>query len=146
MTSAKKSIQPAIDALNAAWNRGDGNAFAARCTADVDFINLLGMHVQGRGAVAGIHEKLFKGPYAGSTLTFSIEHVRPVSPDAVLAIVPGELQIPSGPVQGLVRTVATALFVREGAEWYVASFQNTRREATQANHSAIMAESLTDKP
>jgi uncharacterized protein (TIGR02246 family) len=145
MTSAKESIQPAIDKLNAAWNRGDGNAFAARCVADVDFINLLGMHAKGRGAVAGLHEKILKGPYAGSTLTFSIEHVRPVSPDAVLAIVPGELQVPSGPVQGLVRTIATVLFVREGAEWYVASFQNTRREATQANHSAIMAESLAEK-
>lgn len=144
MTS-KESIQPVIDALNAAWNRGDGNAFAASCAADVNFINLLGMHAKGRAAVAGMHEKILTGPYAESTLTFSIEHVRPVSPDAVLAIVPGELQIPSGPVQGLVRTVATVLFVREGPEWYVASFQNTRREAAQANHSAIMAESLADK-
>ncbi len=145
MSSEKESIQPAVDALNAAWNRGDGNAFAARCTPDVDFINLLGMHAKGRAAVAGMHEKILKGPYAGSTVTFSIEQVRPVSPDAVLAIVPGELQIPSGPVQGVVRTVATALFVREGPEWFVASFQNTRREATQANHSAIMAESLAEK-
>lgn len=143
LQAAQDSIQPALDALTTAWNRGDGEAFAAACTADVDFVNLLGMHAQGRAAVAAMHDKIFKGPYLDSTLAFSVDKVRPISNDAVLAIVPGELQIPSGPVQGVVRTVATVLFVRDGSEWRVASFQNTRREATQQNHAAIMRDTLS---
>ncbi len=143
--STKESIQPTIDALNAAWNRGDGEAFAAQCTADVDFINLLGMHVKGRAAVTGLHETIFKGPFAGSTLEFSIEHVRVVSNDAVVAIVPGDLEIPSGPVKGHLKTVATALFVREGSEWHVASFQNTKREATEPNFTRVMVETVSEK-
>ena len=142
VSAAKASIQPTIDALNAAWNRADAEAFAAKCTSDVDFINLLGMYVKGRAAVASMHEKIYKGPYARSTLYFSVEHVRPVLPNAVLAIVHGELQIPSGPVKGLVRTIATVLFVRKQSEWYVASFQNTKKEATAANHTAIMLETF----
>ena len=141
--SAQDSIRRALDELTTAWNRGDGEAFAAVCTADVDFINILGMHVKGRGPVAELHDKIFKGPYLDSTLAFSVDKVRPLSNDAVLAIVPGELQIPSGPVQGVVKTVATVLFVRDGSEWRVASFQNTRREATQQNHSAIMRDSIS---
>ena len=142
VSAAKASIQPTIDALNAAWNRADAEAFAATCTPDVDFINLLGMYAKGRAAVTSMHEKIYKGPYAGSTLHFSIEHVRPVSPNAVLAIVNGELQIPSGPVKGLVRTIATVLFVCERSEWYVASFQNTKKEATEAHHTQIMLETF----
>jgi uncharacterized protein (TIGR02246 family) len=133
-SSTKESIQPTIDALNAAWNRGDGKAFAAECTEDVDFINLLGMH-----------ETIFKGPFAGSTLEFSIECVRAVANDAIVAVVPGELEIPSGPVKGHVRTVATVLFVREESEWHVASFQNTKREATEPNYTRVMLETFSEK-
>ena len=145
MEVTRESIQPVIEALETAWNRGDGEAFAALCTPDVDFINLLGMYVKGRAPVAGLHEKILNGPYAGSTLAFSIEHVRPLSSDAALAVVSGELQVPSGPVQGLIKTVATVLFVRQDSEWRVASFQNTKREAGQANFSAIMLETLAKK-
>jgi uncharacterized protein (TIGR02246 family) len=140
--TAKASIQPTIDALNAAWNRWDGAAFADKCTTDVDFINLLGMYVKGRTAVTETHERIFHGPYAGSALEFSIEHVRVLSPNLVLAIVLGTLQIPSGPVQGVVKTIATMLFVRADSEWRVASFQNTKREATAPNHSAIMLDAV----
>ena len=136
---ARQLVEPTIKALEDAWDRGDGAAWAEKCTADVDFINLLGMYVKGRPIVAAMHEKIFRGPYAGSTLKFELELVRPLSNDAVLAIVPGELQIPEGEVKGFVRTVATILFVRYEDEWQVASFQNTKREATNPDHTAIMA-------
>jgi uncharacterized protein (TIGR02246 family) len=145
LSLAKESIQPTIDAMNAAWNHGDAQAFAAECTADIDFINLLGMYVKGRAAVVGLHETTFKGPFAGSTLEFSIEHVRVVSPDAILAVVPGELDIPAGPVKGHVKTVATMLLVRDGSAWRAASFQNTKREATAANYTAAMLETFAKK-
>ena len=96
---ARQLVGPTIKALEHAWDRGDGAAFAAKCTADVDFINLLGMHVKGRQAVAATHEKIFRGPYAASTLKFGLEHVRPLSNDGVLAIVSGELKIPGGEVR-----------------------------------------------
>jgi hypothetical protein len=41
------------------------------------------------------------------------------------------------------RTIATVLFVREGSEWLVASFQNTKQEATAANLVDVMVETLT---
>lgn len=141
-TIAVKSVQTTIDALNAAWNRGDATAFSAQCTEDVDFINLLGLHVKGRAAVTRLHETIFKGPFLDSTLTFSIEDVRIVSPGAIVAIVPGEMDIPAGPVKGHLSTVATMLFVREDAGWRLASFHNTKRDSTEPRHNQVMLETI----
>jgi hypothetical protein len=66
-----------------------------------------------------------------------------LSNDSVLAIVPGELQIPAGPVKGTVRTVATLLFVQWEGDWLIASFQNTKREATALDHTATMLDVFT---
>ncbi|HVN69514.1 MAG TPA: SgcJ/EcaC family oxidoreductase [Candidatus Binatia bacterium] len=139
-----RELQTTLDALREAWRNGDGHAFAQWCTGDVDFINLLGMHVKGRPAVAALHDKIFHGPYAGSTVTFEIESIRTIAPNAVLAIVPSRLDIPSGPVQGIVLSVASVLAVRDGGRWKLANFHNTRREATQRDHLSIMQEAIED--
>jgi uncharacterized protein (TIGR02246 family) len=135
---AIRELERTFSALSEAWKRGDGEAFAQWCTGDVDFINLLGIHVKGRPAVVAMHEKIFQGPYRGSTVAFTIESVRAIAPEMVLAIVPSRIDVPTGPVQGIVLSVASVLLVREGDRWKVASFHNTRREATQKNHLSIM--------
>ena len=141
--AARESVQPTIDALNAAWNRGDATAFSAQCTEDVDFINLLGLRVTGRAGVTRLHETIFQGPFADSTLTFSIEDIRIVSDDAIVAIVPGEMDIPAGPVKGHLSTVATMLFIHEDASWRLASFHNTKRESTEPRHNGVMLEAIS---
>ncbi len=138
----KEQIDATLRELKDAWNRADGAAWADLCTPDVDFINLLGMYVKGRGPVMEVHDKIFKGPYKDSTLRFDLQHIREVSLDAALAVVACELQIPEGPVKGVVKTIATMLFVRNGDACLVASFQNTKREATQRDHTAIMLDTV----
>ncbi len=137
-------IQETFDRLSDAWKNGDGAAFAECCTEDVDFINLLGMHVTGRRAVAELHEKIFRGPYKGSTVAFTIESVRTISPTASLVIAPSRLDIPSGPVKGIVLSIASILLVRDDEGWKLANFHNTRREATEADHLAIMRKAVRD--
>lgn len=85
-----------------------------------------------------IHEKIFRGPYKDSTVEFNIESVRRISPDAVLVIAPSRIDAPSGPVKGIILSIASVLLVREGDQWKMANFHNTRREATQRDHLAIM--------
>jgi uncharacterized protein (TIGR02246 family) len=135
---ATRSVRLALDALEVAWRNSDGEAFAAACTADVDFVNILGIYVRGRPAVSALHDRIFKGPYAGSTVRFSVDSVRRISGDAVLAIVPGEVQIPAGPARGSVITVATVLVARDGADWKIASFHNTKRESTAADLTSTL--------
>lgn len=137
-----RDLEKTFSALSEAWRRGDGAAFADWCTDDVDFINLLGMHVKGRAAVAALHEKIFRGPYEGSTVAFTVESVRPIAPGVVLAIVPSRVDAPSGPVKGIILSVASVLLVRAEDRWKVANFHNTRREATQKDHAAIMRDAV----
>lgn len=135
---SRREVQTLFAGLSDAWKNGDGAAFADWCTDDVDFINLLGIHVRGRRAVVEIHEKIFLGPYKDSTVEFNIESVRRISPDAVLVIAPSRIDAPSGPVKGIILSIASVLLVREGDQWKMANFHNTRREATQRDHLAIM--------
>ncbi|HEY6326525.1 MAG TPA: SgcJ/EcaC family oxidoreductase [Candidatus Cybelea sp.] len=137
-----QAIQEAFARLSDAWKNGDGPAFAECCTEDVDFINLLGMHVVGRRAVAELHEKIFRGPYKGSTVAFTIESVRVVSPAASLVIAPSRIDVPSGPVKGVVLSIASILLVRDDDRWKLANFHNTRREATEPDHLSIMREAV----
>lgn len=136
-------VQATLASLSDAWKDGDGAAFAECCTEDVDFINLLGMHVKGRRAVAELHEKIFHGPYKGSTVAFTIESVRSISPSALLVIAPSRIDIPSGPVKGIVLSIAGILLVRDNDRWRLAHFHNTRREATEADHLAIMRKAVS---
>ena|ERR1700733_11831264 len=137
-----KELESTLAALSSAWKNGDGEAFAEWCTDDVDFINLLGVYTKGKRPVAAIHEKIFSGPYKGSTVAFTIECLRPVTDGAVVAIVPSRIDAPTGPVQGIVLSIATVLLVRDSNVWKIANFHNTRREATQANHLSIMQKAI----
>ncbi len=138
-----QGIQATLASLSDAWKSGDGAAFSECCTDDVDFINLLGTHVKGRRSVAELHEKIFRGPYKDSTVDFTIESVRFISPGASLVIAPSRIDVPSGPVKGIVLSIASILFVRDSDGWKLANFHNTRREATQADHLAIMREAVS---
>lgn len=139
-----KGIRATLASLSDAWKNGDGAAFSECCTEDVDFINLLGMHVKGRSSVAEMHEKIFRGPYKDSNVGFTIQSVRFITPDASLVIAPARIDVPSGPVKGIVSSIASILFVRDDNRWKVANFHNTRREATQADHLAIMRDAVRD--
>ncbi len=138
-----EGLEATFGRLSDAWKNGDGAAFAECCTEDVDFINLLGMHVTGRRAVTELHEKIFHGPYKGSTVAFTIESVRAISPTAALVIAPSRIDLPSGPVKGTVLSIASILFVRNDNRWKLANFHNTRREATEADHLAIMRKAVS---
>ena len=142
--AASQELQATFDGVSEAWKNGDGAGFAEWCTDDVDFVNILGMHVKGRPAVAELHNKIFSGPYKDSTVTFTIESVRTIAPNAVLVIAPGRVDVPAGPVKGIGSTVASILVIRDGDRWKIANFHNTRREATQPDHLAIMRDAVKE--
>jgi uncharacterized protein (TIGR02246 family) len=128
-SAAREVVERTLRALEEAWNRADGAMWAARCAPDIRFINRIGNYVQGRAPVTEMHEKIWHGRFANSRVKFQIEHVRVLSGDAILAIASAELKIPAGPAEGVIKSIATLLLVRDGDEWLVESFQNTTRES-----------------
>ncbi len=70
--SAKDQIEikKALADSVGAWNRHDAKAFSMLFAADADFIDVLGLAVQGRAAIEGLHASLF-------ATTFKESHVMP---------------------------------------------------------------------
>ena len=115
-------------ALTAAWNAGDGAAFAREFTADADFVNIFAMHVVGRDQIAKMHQTIFDTIYQGSEITFTVEDARALADRVALAHIRANLHVPGGPLAGEIVTLATAVLVRNGDRWLIDAFQNTRTQ------------------
>ena len=114
-----------VQALQDAWNAADAHAFAAPFAEDADFVNVYGMHARGRDAIARGHEMIMKGPYAGSTIRYTLESARPLRPDVAVGHVYATLQIPGGPMAGDHQARYTVVVTRDGGRWQIAAFHNT---------------------
>jgi len=125
----RSEIERVIESLTSAWNAGNGAAFGRSFAPDADFVNIYGMQVIGRDAVAGMHQMIFDGVYRGSRVAFSLAKARSLGTGVALAHVDARLHVPQGPMAGEMHTLATAVLVREGSGWSIASFHNTREQA-----------------
>lgn len=117
-----------------AWNRHDMHAFAADMTPDVDWINIVGMHWQGRDAVERAHAALHRMPlFAESCMVPGALTLRPLTPDVILAVehsrVEGAGPTPGGEPYPASGTIGTFLFVRTHAGWRIAHGHNTTIDA-----------------
>ena len=128
-TSANQAVRAVFSAMEAAWRKGDGEEFAEHFTPDADFVNIIGMHVHGKAAIAALHTQIFDSIYAGSSVALPIKSLRSLGSGVAVAVLLPEVQVPAGPFKGTVQTVATATLVRAGQPWRVASFHNTRRDS-----------------
>lgn len=117
------------ESLTSAWNVGDGAAFARAFAEDADFVNIYATHVAGRDAVAQLHQTIFEGVYRGSRVVFTVSKARSLGACVALAHVDARLHVPQGPMAGDMHTLATAVLVREGSGWSIASFANTREQS-----------------
>ena len=121
----QEPVATIVRALEDAWNEADGQAFAAPFADDADFVNVYGMHAQGREAIAQGHAAIFRGPYAGSSIQYMPESVRLLRPGVALAHVHAELVIPGGPMAGEHLARFSIVLVEDGGRWEIASFHNT---------------------
>jgi len=121
----RAAIEELVASLEAAWNAGDGDAFAAPFTVDTDFVNIRAEHFRGRAAVAAGHVAILRTIYAGSTNHYTIETARLLDTDIALVHVQAVLDAPSGPLAGRNHAVFSMVLVRVAPEWQIASFHNT---------------------
>lgn len=126
----RASLESLIQEEDLAWTNGDAAAFAARVHPEVVFTNIVGMFSVGKGPFEAQHARIFSTMYKGSTLEQTIVHVFFVRPDIAivdtLTKVSGFQSLPPGSeaVDGVLRTRLEQVCVRNGGEWWVASFHN----------------------
>ncbi|MEO8078298.1 MAG: SgcJ/EcaC family oxidoreductase, partial [Acidobacteriota bacterium] len=80
----RESLDETVRTLEAAWNAGDGAAFAAPFAADADFVTIRAEHFRGRDAIAAGHAAIFRTIYAGSRNQYTVESVRQLAPTVAL--------------------------------------------------------------
>ena len=111
--------------LEAAWNAGDGEAFASPFAEDADFVTIRGEHFSGRTAIGAGHDAIFRTIYAGSANDMVVEAARPLGPQVALVRVYSRLEVPQGPLTGTHGARFTLVVSREQGGWRIASLHNT---------------------
>ena len=119
------AIEGLIHKLESAWNAGDGTAFAVPFALDADFVTIRAEHFQGRDAIAGGHQAIFRSIYAGSKNCYTVESMRLLHPDVALVHVKSVLDAPQGPLAGRHNALFSAVLIRGAAGWQIVSFHNT---------------------
>ena len=122
----EKALQSLFQELQAAWDRGDGEAFASYFTDDADYIIVNGIYLQGRQAVADTHQHIFATLYRDSRLEGFVKNIRFLSDDIALLHLHGRPRIPGqalpAPEQHSIQTIVA---IKQAGSWRATSFQNT---------------------
>lgn len=134
----EQALRAIVAAMEAAWNAGDGEAFAAAMAEDVDFIDVLGRHHVGRKAVAEGHKGIFATIYKGSHVSYAVEKIRAAGEGAVVFVRARLMTTLAGPADdrdrdsrapGALREEGarpTLTLTKSAGRWTIAVFQNTR--------------------
>jgi uncharacterized protein (TIGR02246 family) len=117
--------------LEAAWNGGDGMAFAEPFSEDADFVTIRGEHLRGRHAIGVGHAGIFRTIYAGSRNSYTIESSRLLRPDVALVHVHSVLDSPAGPLAGRHTARFSLVMTRDRGEWSIAALHNTLEPAAR---------------
>ncbi len=118
-------IAELIRTLTKAWNSGDSRAFASLFAEDGDMINIYGMRVSGRRAIAGLYDMLFRSVFRRSRIEPEISGARELCDGIVMVQARVALEVPLGAMAGDHEAVCSVLVQRRGEEWRVTSLHNT---------------------
>ncbi|MHA6616802.1 SgcJ/EcaC family oxidoreductase [Pseudonocardia sp. DLS-67] len=122
------SVEDTLTSLAAAWNDGDATSYAELFTPDATYVIFDGTVVRGRTAIEEGHRALFAGPLRGFRMEPpTATPVRYLGADVAHVVAaggtrpPGQEGVPSDRA-----SVVSFVLVREGEDWKIAAFQNTR--------------------
>jgi uncharacterized protein (TIGR02246 family) len=128
----RTALEALVASLEAAWNAGDADAFAAPFAGDADFVNIRAEHHRGRTEIAAGHAGIFRTMYAGSINHYTIEAARLLQADLALVHVQAVLDAPTGPLAGRNRALFSMVLLRVTPEWQIVSFHNTLQPPSAA--------------
>lgn len=116
-----------------AWNAHDARAWCASFSEDAEFINILGMLLQGRALIEARHDELFRGIFSESRVVVTTRKVRSLGGSSALAETDYELRgyarLPPGiratEADGTLRTRLKYVLSLTPDGWRIVSAQNT---------------------
>jgi uncharacterized protein (TIGR02246 family) len=126
---ATASVKSVVASLAESWNRHDMMAFAAAFAENADFVNVIGMHWQGRQEIEAKHTVTHRKIFRNSTLQIIDQSVRFLSPSIALAHVSTELKGAESLRERVApetrRSLLTCVLVKEADRWLITAAHNT---------------------
>ena len=120
-----EGIGDLVVALTKAWHRGDYAGFASHFAEDGEVVNIYGMRIRGRAAIAGLYDMLFRSVFYRSRVAPEFSGARRLCEDAMLVHMRVGLHVPFGSMAGDHDCVCSVVLERHGSQWRVASLHNT---------------------
>lgn len=124
-------IRAIVAAQAAAWNAGDGTAYAKDIAQEASFTNLFGMVMYGAPAFAERHRQILATFYKGTTKHHEIRRIRFVTPEVAIVDIDNEIRgvkaMPAGialPKDGIIKTQLMEVFVLRDDRWWVEAYHN----------------------
>ena len=120
-----EAVRVLMDALVAAWDANDADAYGALFTEDTSYTIFVGTRYYGRTAVVESHRALFRVFLKGTRLASDVQRIRFLGPDIAVVTSHGDTYKRRRPRRpGKVQTLTV---VREAdGRWRVAAFHNTQ--------------------
>jgi uncharacterized protein (TIGR02246 family) len=135
--AAEAPIRAIVAEQVAAWDAGDGAAYARALAPDASFTNLFGMVMYGAAAFAERHRQILATFYKGTIKYHAIRRIRFVTPDVAIVDIDNEVRgvkaMPAGivvPPDGIVKTQLMEVFVRRGDRWWIEAYHNVDTKPT----------------
>ncbi|MCZ4121996.1 SgcJ/EcaC family oxidoreductase [Streptomyces sp. H39-S7] len=139
-TADLQAITALFEGMNAAWGRGDADAYGEHFTSDATYTTYVGTLYQGRTDIVESHRALLATFLKGTRLAAETTDIRFLSPDTAVVLSRGDVSKGDKPPRKL-RKVQTSTVVRDAdGRWRVAAFHNTKR------HPVMEAVSFTFAP
>ncbi|MBS1859759.1 MAG: SgcJ/EcaC family oxidoreductase [Acidobacteria bacterium] len=118
-------IAEVVRAMEQAWSAGDTVAFAGQFAEDADLVNIYGMRLRGRQAIAGLYEMLFRSVFRSSRLECAVAGVRRLCDSVAVAHVRMTAHIPLGAMAGDHESMCSIVVQRRGTRWWIVALHNT---------------------
>ena len=144
-TADASAIRAVIDRQIDAWNRHDMEAFVADTTADVDWINIVGLHWQGRDALHRAMAAQHKTIFAHSRmLAPEMVQLRTIAPDVIIAVRDSRIEGAGPTSRGTSYpdggNILTLVFVKTDTGWRICHGHNTSINREAAAHDPAKAQ------
>jgi uncharacterized protein (TIGR02246 family) len=145
LSDASAKVQRLADRYAAAWNASDMDAMAKLYADDVHWVNIVGMHWQGKAQVDQAHRAYFDIMFKGVPLTLeTVESVVALPGGAMVAVTRwavGAFKTPIGEQMPPSRDRMSLVLIPKGDELVIAHGSNV-----QINEQAQRSDPIGQKP
>ncbi|MGW0749663.1 SgcJ/EcaC family oxidoreductase [Streptomyces sp. NPDC002587] len=133
-----EAVCAALEALTAAWGRGDADAYGRQFTENATYTTYVGSHYEGRSDITEGHRALFEGFTKGTKLAASYLDLRFLGKDVAILTGRGDDYSGSRPGPAELSKVQTYTLVRDtDGTWRIAAFHNTQRRNVMERFSFL---------